>query len=61
VRPLGFGLGEVGVGFARGTHQRLELRRGQRRAEVKALILIAAECFQELELLGGLDALRHDL
>src|SRR5208283_5457866 len=44
-----------------GTHQRLELWRRQRWTEVKALILIAAERLQELELLGRFDTFRHHL
>src|ERR1019366_1458040 len=52
-------LGKLQPGLPLGTDQCLELRRGQGGAKVKALILIAAERLQKLELLGRFDTFRH--
>ena len=54
VRALRIGFRKILRGITRGTRKFLELGRRQRRTEVKALILIAAERLQELELLGAI-------
>lgn len=61
LRAVRIGLGKLRRRVSLSADQRLELRGGQGGAEVKSLVLIAAEGLQEIELLGGFDAFRHHL